>query len=116
MTLKSKKKNYFDETVFKIIYITRKLELQGYFCGKGSGSGIFPDPDPGDPKRLDPTGSGSATLVYITFLFQLVNPKTLLRTGPWHDSHVPLGSVNSEINSFLLRKLVQCCWYRVKQY
>ena len=26
---------------------------------KGSGSGIFPDPDPGDPKRPDPTGSGS---------------------------------------------------------
>ena len=31
---------------------------------KGSGSGIFPDPDPGDPKRPDPTGSGSATLVF----------------------------------------------------
>ena len=24
----------------------------------------FPDPDPGDPKRPDPTGSGFATLVY----------------------------------------------------
>ena len=35
---------------------------------KGSGSGIFPDPDLGDPKKPDPTGSGSATLVntYIT--------------------------------------------------
>ena len=31
---------------------------------KGSGSGIFPDP--GDTKRPDPTGSGSATLK-ITF-------------------------------------------------
>ena len=30
---------------------------------KGSGSGIFPDPDPGDPKRPDLTGSGSATLL-----------------------------------------------------
>ena len=30
---------------------------------KRSGSCIFPDPDPGDPKRPDPTGSGSATLV-----------------------------------------------------
>ena len=32
----------------------------------GSGSGIFPDRDPGDPKRPDPTGSGSgsATLNY----------------------------------------------------
>ena len=31
---------------------------------KGSGSGIFsdPDPDPGDQKRPDPTGSESATL------------------------------------------------------
>ena len=33
---------------------------------KGSGSGIFPDPDPGDPKRPDPTGSGYATLVFTT--------------------------------------------------
>ena len=30
--------------------------------GSGSGSSFFPDPDPGDPKRQDPTGSGSATL------------------------------------------------------
>ena len=30
------------------------------------GSGIFPDPDPVDTKRPDPTGSGSATLK-ITF-------------------------------------------------
>ena len=28
------------------------------------GSGIFPDPDPGDPKRPDPTESGSSTLIY----------------------------------------------------
>ena len=35
----------------------------GLFVDKGSGSGIFPDPEPGDPKRPDPTGSGSATLV-----------------------------------------------------
>ena len=31
---------------------------------KGSGSGIFSDLDPGDPKRSDPTGSGSATLIF----------------------------------------------------
>ena len=32
---------------------------------KRSGSGIYPDtdPDPGNQKRPDPTGSGSATLV-----------------------------------------------------
>ena len=34
----------------------------GLFVDKESGSGIFPDPDPGDQKRPDPTGSGSATL------------------------------------------------------
>ena len=39
-------------------YITR-FELQGSFCGFGSG--IFPDSDPGDPKRPDPTGSGSGS-------------------------------------------------------
>ena len=38
------------------------LNYRGLFVDKGSGSGIFPDPDPGDPKRPDPTGSGSATL------------------------------------------------------
>ena len=31
---------------------------------KGYGSGIFPDPDTGDLKRPDPTGSGSATLQF----------------------------------------------------
>ena len=42
---------------FKQFCITKKLELQGLFVdkGSGSGSGIFPDsdPDPGDPKRPD---------------------------------------------------------------
>ena len=38
---------------------------------KGSGSGIFPDP--GDPKRLDPTGSGSATLMLIRHQQKHVN-------------------------------------------
>ena len=38
---------------FRQFYITRKLKLQGSFVDKGSGSGIFPDPDPGDPKRPD---------------------------------------------------------------
>ena len=38
------------------VFIKRQLELQpGLFVDKGSGSGIFPDPDPGDPKRPDPT-------------------------------------------------------------
>ena len=40
------------------------MNYRGSFCG--SGSGILPDPDPGDPKIPDTTGSGSgsATLVY----------------------------------------------------
>ena len=32
-------------------------------CFKNSYDSYDPDPDPGDPKRLDPTGSGSATLL-----------------------------------------------------
>ena len=47
-------------------YIRNNFEFKGsFFLDKGSyRSGIFPDPDPGDPKRPDPTksGSGSATL------------------------------------------------------
>ena len=35
----------------------------GLFVAKGSVSRNFPDPDPGDLKRPDPTGSGSATLL-----------------------------------------------------
>ena len=58
MTLKIK-----DKKLFRKFYLTRKFELQVFFVNKGSGSGIFPDPDPGDPKRPDPTGSGSATLL-----------------------------------------------------
>ena len=36
-----------------------------------SGSGLYntyPDPNPCDPKRSDPTGSGSATLVFMPHL------------------------------------------------
>ena len=53
--------------------MTRKLELQGSFedKGSGSGSGIFPDQDPGVPKRPDPdpqhwfiVPSGAAGCVY----------------------------------------------------
>ena len=46
-------------------YITRKLYYIGLVVDKVSGSGIFSDPDPdlGDPKRPDPTGSEPATLL-----------------------------------------------------
>ena len=40
---------------------------------KGYGSGIFPDPDPGDLKRPDLTGSGSATLVQTLWNFAIFN-------------------------------------------
>ena len=50
---------------------------------KGSGSGIFPDPDPGDPKRPDPNGSGSATLVIGT----TVGGRTCDTCDP-HSTHV----------------------------
>ena len=58
MTLYIKDKNYFDETVFQKILYNEKVSQndKGLFVDKGSGSGIFPDPnpDPGDPKRPDP--------------------------------------------------------------
>ena len=50
---------------FRQFYMTRKLELQWCSVDKGSGSGIFPDQDPADPKRPDPTGCGSATLMVV---------------------------------------------------
>ena len=58
MTLKIKDKTIiWTKFYFKQFYKTRKFELQGSFVDKGSGSGIFPNPDsdPGDPKRPDPT-------------------------------------------------------------
>ena len=50
---------------FMFSKITRKFE---FFVDKGPGFGIFPDSDPdsGDPKRPDLTGSGSATLGIIS--------------------------------------------------
>ena len=52
-----------------------KLELKymDLFWDKGSGFGIFLDPDPdlGDPKRPDLTGSGFATMVIIIVIKQV---------------------------------------------
>ena len=69
LKLKSKIKNYNDtlnkdKKVFGrncILYsfITRKFEQHGVFLW-------IKDPNPGDPKRPDPTGSGSATLATAT--------------------------------------------------
>ena len=44
-----------------VFYITRKIDLQGSVSGLIAGSGFLPNPDPGDQKKSDPTGSGSAT-------------------------------------------------------
>ena len=49
-------KNYFDETVFRTILYNEKIRITRVFLW-------IKDPDPGDPKRPDLTGSGSATLV-----------------------------------------------------
>ena len=59
------------------------MKYKGLFVEKGSGSrsGIFPDP--GDPKRPDPTGSGtgsgSATLVFTHSLigYKIVDYSTM---------------------------------------
>ena len=38
------------------VLYSEKIRITGvFFVDKGSQSGIFPDPDPGDPKRPDPT-------------------------------------------------------------
>ena len=64
MTHKIKdKKIIWTQLYFRQFYLTRKFELHGSFVDKGSGSGIFPDPDPGDPIRPDSTGPGSATMI-----------------------------------------------------
>ena len=63
MTLKIKITYYFVETVFKTILYNKKIRITWDFLWiKDPLSGIFPNPDPGDPKRPNPTGSGSATL------------------------------------------------------
>ena len=49
----SKKKKYFDETVLKTVLYNEKIRITGVFLWIK---------DPGDPKRPDLTGSGSATL------------------------------------------------------
>ena len=42
--LKSKKKNYFDETVFQTILFNEKIRITAVFLW-------IKDPDPGDPKK-----------------------------------------------------------------
>ena len=62
MTLKIKDKKLFGRNrIFDNFIWRENLNYRGLFVDTGSGSDIFPDP--GDPKRPDPTGSGSATLV-----------------------------------------------------
>ena len=58
MTLKFKDKKLFRRNCILDNFKTRKFNLYGVFLWIKD-----PDPDPGDPKRPDPTGSGSATLV-----------------------------------------------------
>ena len=58
MTLKIKDKKIFGRNCILDNDILREnLNYRGLFVDKGSGSGIFPDPGPGDPKK-----TGSATL------------------------------------------------------
>ena len=63
VTLKINDKKYVERFAETVLYtmlhkISRKVDSQGVcFLTKD------PDSEPGDPKRLDPTGSGSATLL-----------------------------------------------------
>ena len=66
MTLKSKIKNIVGRNCILDNFISRaNLSYRGLLVYKGFGSGIFPDPDLGDPKRPDLTRSGSATLIHV---------------------------------------------------
>ena len=58
MTLKIKDKKLFERNCILDNFITRKFELHGVFLW-------IKDPDPGDPKRPDPTGSGSGSATLI---------------------------------------------------
>ena len=52
MTHTIKDENYFDETVFQTILYNEKIRIIGFFLW-------IKDPDPGDPKRQNPTGSAT---------------------------------------------------------
>ena len=68
MTLIFKDNNDFDENVYKTILYNEITRITGVFLWiKDPPSGVFPDPDPGDPKRPDLTGAGSATLILSTY-------------------------------------------------
>ena len=64
LSTKIKDKKLFKQNCISENFITRKFELQVFFVDKGSGFGIFPDPDldPGDPKSMEPTGSPKLVL------------------------------------------------------
>ena len=73
MTHKIKDKKLFGRNCNLDNFIWREnLNYSGLFVDKGFGSGIFPDP--GDPKRPDPSGSGSgsATLLKCTLSLHLL--------------------------------------------
>ena len=63
----------------------------GLFVVKGSGSGIFPDPDPGDPKRPDPTGSATLIIVLLDDLDLNRAPKKLTSLLP-----MPLNKIGAK--------------------
>ena len=70
------------------MYITRKFELQRVFLWIKD-----PDLDPGDPKRSNPTGSGSATLINIvSFVF----------------GRIPTNNMNAFDGSMIFHEMTNC--------
>ena len=63
MALKIKYKKLFRrKCILDNFILPENINHRGLYVDKESGSGIFQDPDSGDPKRHDPTESGSVTL------------------------------------------------------
>ena len=74
---------------------------------KESGSGSGKIPDPGDPKRPDPTGSGSATLIKTQKCINMysLTTKTLTKSYFLQLLKTQRSDKNSPENNFLFYKL-----------
>ena len=78
--MKWKIQNYFDKTVFKTILYDEKIRIRRVLLW-------IKNPDPGDPKRPDPTVSGSGTTHSTHDISKRLMNKLLFET---HAVHIEL--------------------------